>query len=195
MELKGYAATICDVLKRERVIVWIALLTFVISAGYALIHRIQPAVDASAYNQIGWNIAQGRGYRLTLDVPPEQDESITYQGPFYPTLLAGIFTVFDHRLEAVWIIQALLRAISVVLMYAICLRIFGPAGRQIGWIASGLFGAYPDLIEIAAMLLSETWFLFLTLLIVWIFFRSYERPRIVSSAVLGATFGAAVLTR
>jgi 4-amino-4-deoxy-L-arabinose transferase-like glycosyltransferase len=181
--------------QREKVIIIIALLTFLLSAGYAFLYRIPPSVDASAYDQVGWNIAQGHGFRLTLDVPIEQDEVITYQGPAYQFFLAGIYTTFGHHREAVWIAQALLRALCVLMLYAICKKIFREQGHAIGWLAGGVFGFYPDLVEIGAMLMTETFFIFLTVLVLWLFFREYDKPTPLGSSLLGAGFGVAILGR
>ncbi len=181
--------------RREKVIILLACLTFLLSAGYAFLYRIPPSVDASAYDQVGWNITRGHGFRLTLNVPIEQDEVITYQGPAYQFFLAGIYTVFGHHREAVWIAQALLRALCVLMLYAICRKIFREQGREIGWIAAGVFGFYPDLVEIGAMLMTETFFIFLTVLVLWLFFREYDKPTPLGASLLGAGLGVAILGR
>ena len=124
----------------DRVALTIALLTFAVSAGYAFAYRINPAVDASAYNQVGWNIAQGHGFRLDLTVPVQKDDIITYQGPLYEYFLAGIYAAFGHHLEAVWIIHALLRAGTALLLVAICQKIFRGDSRRDG---SRLLSASP----------------------------------------------------
>lgn len=181
----------------RQVIRWIVVLVFAMSAGYAFWHQIHPSVDASAYDQVGWNIAQGKGFRLTLDVPIEEDEVITYQGPLYQVFLAGIYSVAGHSYPAVWIVQAFLRAMTALLIYLICLKIFGEEkeGMRIGWLAAVFFGFYPDLIEVGAMLMTETLFIFLSVLVVWLFYRQYDKPEIKASMLLGAGFGLTILSR
>ncbi|MEK7116162.1 MAG: glycosyltransferase, partial [Patescibacteria group bacterium] len=178
----------------DRVALTIALLTFAVSAGYAFAYRINPAVDASAYNQVGWNIAQGHGFRLDLTVPVQKDDIITYQGPLYEYFLAGIYAAFGHHLEAVWIIHALLRAGTALLLVAICQKIFRGDSRA-GWIAAALFGFSPDLVEIGAMLMTETLFIFLCVLTVYFFMRAFERLTWQNVAPLAVSFSAAILTR
>jgi 4-amino-4-deoxy-L-arabinose transferase-like glycosyltransferase len=195
MRFKGICKEIQGLFKREKVIIFIACLTFVLSAGYAFLYKIAPAVDARAYDQVGWNIAQGHGFRLALDLPIDQDEVITYQGPAYQFFLAGIYSVVGHHREAVWIAQAFLRALCVLMLCAICKRLFREQGREIGWIAAALFGFYPDLIEIGAMLMTETFFIFLTTLTLWLFIREHEKPSIVGASLVGASFSLAILGR
>ncbi len=188
-------ANIRGLFQREKVIVLIALATFLLSAGYAFLYQIRPSVDASAYDTVAWNIVQGHGFRLTLNVPVEQDEVITYQGPAFQFFLAGIYSVFGHHREAVWVAQAILRALCVLMLYAICKKIFREQGQAIGWIAGAIFGFYPDLVEIGAMLMTETFFIFLTVLVLWLFFREYDKPTPLGSILLGSGFGVAILGR
>ena len=182
-------------MKQDRVIRWIVALTFLTSIGFAFYHRIQPSVDASAYDQVGWNIAQGHGFRLSLNIPIEEDEVITYQGPLYQYFLGGIYSVFGHSYPVVWIIHAILRAVTAYLIYEICLMIFGEKEKRIGWLAAAFFGFYPDLVEVGAMLMTETLFIFLNVLVVWLFLRQYEKPTVQASALLGLVFGFGILSR
>lgn len=179
----------------DRVILAIVALVFFASVGYAFAYHIRPAVDAQTYDQVGWNLAQGKGFRLDLSVPIEKDEVITYQGPFYQFFLAGIYVVFGHRVEAVWMIQAILRALSALLLYLMCRRMFSPDGKRIGWFAAALFGFHPDLIEIGAMLMTETTFLFFTILTLYCFTRQFKRATNGGVLALSLSFGAAILAR
>lgn len=173
----------------------IALLSMLASLFYSFYFRIQPAVDARTYDEVAMNIIRGNGFRLDMDLPIEKDEVITYQGPAFQYFLAGIYKVFGHHYEAVWFTNALLRFFSVLLIYLICRRIFGNEDRKIGWIAAGIFGFYPDLVEMSAMLMTETLFIFLTILTAYIFVRCYEKITYFNSALLSICFGAAVLAR
>lgn len=180
--------------RRDRVALTIALLVFLASAGYAFAYRIRPAVDASAYDQAGWHIARGEGFRLSVQFPIEKDDIITYQGPLYEYVLAGMYAAFGHRWEAAWLLHALLRAATALLLVAICKKIFRGDARP-GWIAAVLFGFSPDLIEIGAMLTTETVFIFLSILTVYFFMRAFERITWWNVIPLAIAFSAAILTR
>ncbi len=183
------------ILREERVIVILCVAVFIVSAGYAFAYRIQPAVDARIYDAIAQNIVGGNGFRSRLDVPLLKDDGMTYQGPLYEFFLAGIYGVVGHRISVVWIVQSLLRAISVGLIYLTCVEIFGKEDRRIGWFAAAIFGFYPDLVEIGAMLMTETLFLFLSALATYCFVRLFKRRTTAGIVCLSLSFGVAVLTR
>ncbi len=183
-------------LKEERVIAIICLAVFIVTAAYSFYFRINPSVDAWTYDTVAMNIVNGNGFRLDLSVPISVDGVITYQGPLYEYFLAGIFKVFGHSYSAVWIIQALLRALSSLMLFLVCVKIFGKdEGRLMGWLAAGIFGFYPDLIEISAMLMTETLSIFSMILIVYIFIRYYDRINFKSAFLLGLSAGTAILVR
>ena len=172
-------ARIC-IMSDERANTWISLvvfLSFLLSAGYAFWHRIEPTVDAGAYDQIAINIRDGFGFREERAGNIEFDTSIIRVGPAYEFFLAGVYALFGHRYEAAWILQAFLHALTAYLLYLIARRVFPEEGRKIGLIAAALFGLHPDLIEISALLMTETFYLFLIVLALWWFVRVSEDPR------------------
>lgn len=183
-------------MSRERVIVAITGLTVIVSLVYAFGHRIRPAVDAQTYHIVATNIAEGKGFRLDPSLPVEQDEIITYQGPLYEFALGGLYAITGPHPETAWVFHALLRGLSVLLLFLICQNVFGKdAGRLPGWIAASLFGFSPDLVEIGAMLMTETFFLFLSILTTYLFTRYFYKPTVRQVAVLTLAFGLTVLTR
>lgn len=176
----------------------ICFLTFslVASLGYSFFYRIVPVVDAQAYDQIAVNLIEGFGFKEDRNKSFEFDTAIVRAGPGYEFFLAGIYKIFGHHYEAVWIIQALLHALSAYLLFLICRRLFRESGEKIGLIAAALFGLHPDLIEISAMLMTETLYLFLIILAVWLFVKVYQEPRRLSRNVfLALALAAAILSR
>ncbi len=184
-----------DLVKKNRAVLVVIFLVFVFSAGYAFYYQISPAVDAGVYDRTAVNIVEGYGFRFDRSASLAEDEIITFQGPLYQYFLAGIYLIFGHSLAAVWIIQALLRAITALLLYLIAVKIFGEEGKRIGWIAAAVFGFHPDLIEIGAMLMTETLFIFLSVLAVYIFAELFTKPTFFKTAIMGIAFGLAILGR
>lgn len=182
-------------LKKERTILIIVFLVFVFSVGYSFYHQIRPAVDAGVYDQTALNIAEGYGFRFNRSVAFAADDIITFQGPIYQYFLAGIYGIFGHNYGAVWLIQALLRALTALVLYLTAIKIFSGEGRRMGWISAAVFGFHPDLIEIGAMLMTETLFIFLSVLAVYAFAGLFERPTFLKAALLGVLFGLAILGR
>src|SRR3989344_3314507 len=79
---------------------------FSISILHSFYYRIPPAVDAQNYDIIAENIISGVGYRLDPDeIPWNADRSMIKSGPGYEYFLAGVYYVFGHYYEPVWILQ------------------------------------------------------------------------------------------
>lgn len=169
---------------------------FILTLAYSLYHQIAPRVDARAYDTIAVNLTEGFGFREDRNADYKFDYSIARAGPAYEFFLAGIYQIFGHHYTAVWVIQALLHALSAWLIWQCAKLIWGDAGEKIGLIAAILFGFHPDLIEISAMLLTETLYLFFVVLTIWAFLKAYyERESLVWGALLGGITGLAILTR
>lgn len=181
---------------REHLLAIILAFSFLASVSYSFIYQIRPAVDAQAYDKIAINILEGRGFKEDAEKSYEFDSAIVRAGPAYEFFIAGAYAVFGHHYEIVWILQALLHALTVYLIYLIGRSAFGKDGEAIGLIAAVFFAFHPDLIEISAMLMTETLYLFLITLVVWFFIKLYREPaKIVYSILLAVVVGAAILSR
>lgn len=184
-------------LLKNRYIVSILILCFVLSLGYSFYYKIDPKVDARAYDNIAQNIVAGNGYREGLDTPLIRDNAIIRVGPIYEYFLAGLYKIFGHHYEAVWIAQALLRVLSTLLLYAVVLLIFkdSESREKIALWAAAAFAFYPDLIEISAMLMTETLYIFFVCLFLYTFFKYVDVPDKKWLLILGLVSGLAVLAR
>ncbi|MEK7623420.1 MAG: glycosyltransferase family 39 protein, partial [Patescibacteria group bacterium] len=199
----------------KKSLAFILTISLIVTLAYAFVYRVHPLVDARAYDQIAMNLVSGNGYREDADKPILYDMSIVRAGPGYEFFLAGLYAVFGHNYEAVWIAQALLHVLSAYLIYCIYERIFckhatppqsssldklgtgSTGGGDFGaLIAAALFAFWPDLIEISAMLMTETLYLLFVILTVYIFVFSFEKPQNRWLAMLfGLVTGLAILTR
>jgi 4-amino-4-deoxy-L-arabinose transferase-like glycosyltransferase len=99
----------------------------------------------------------------------------TYQGqetsaePVYPFFLAGVYTIFGHNYDAVRVIQIVLFAITVCILYSIANSI---AGIRVALSAALLTSFYYPLVNQAGLLLQETLFTFLLVLLVYSLYRA-----------------------
>ena len=182
---------------RHRTIILISLLSLLASLAYAFYFQITPQVDARGYDGIAWNIVSGNGYRENIERELVFDLAIGRVGPLYQYFLAGHYYLFGHRWEPVWISQAILHALTVWLVYLTCLLVFKSSEQRnkIGLIAAAIVGFYPDLIEISAMLMMETFYLFWFVLAIYLFFRLFNRLYFWPAVLIGLVFGLASLTR
>lgn len=164
---------------KQKFILGLVLLgAFLVSLAYSFYFRIPPAVDARAYDNIAWNLVSGSGYREDISAPAIEDNAIMRVGPGYEFFLAGIYYLFGHHYEAVWIIQALLLAASAFMVFLLAKEIFSleSGNYLIGIIAAVLIGFSPDLITMQGMLMSETLGIFLIAFTAYLFFRYWNSP-------------------
>lgn len=194
-----------DKLFQNKWLLIILLISFGLSISYSFYYKIEPAVDALSYDKIAQNIVSGVGYKENVERDIAYDYSIARVGPLYEYFLAGIYKIFGHNYGAVWIMQALLHAVSAYLVYLICLLAFAglensgfgglTASKKIGLWAAAIFGFYPDLIEISAMLMTETLYLFFTCLMVYLFLFYVKNSGVRTFLLLSFVSGLAVLVR
>ena len=181
-------------LKNNRTLVFILLGVFVVSLAYSFYFRARVEVDARAYDRIAWNLAQGYGYRELLDGPLEEDNAIMRVGPGYEIFLAVLYFIFGHSYEVVWVVHALLRTLSVLLIFLLAQNIFKE--KFIGLVAALLVGFSPDLITINGLLMAETLGVLLITLTVYFFFLCFRNPTNFWFIVaLGLSLGGAVMVR
>lgn len=181
----------------KKAIFWIIIGSFLVSLLYAFHFRIEPAVDALAYDKIAWNLVNGRGYRENLGKDLAHDYAIARVGPLYEYSLAVVYKVFGHHYGPVWLIQAVLHALSAWLIYLSVLLVLADHEKKkiAGLWAAAIFGFYPDLIEISAMLMTETLYLFFICLMIYLFLRFQGKPSHRLVAALALATGLGVLTR
>lgn len=169
--------------------------SLLVTIGFSFLFRIHPVVDARAYDQIAVNLLAGNGFREDVKRSYLFDTAMLRAGPGYEFFLAGIYALFGHHYEAVWVVQAFLHTFSALLLFFIAKKLFGEKGTWIGMIAALFFAFSPDLIENSAMLMTETLYLFLTIFTVWCFLFVFEKTDSARSLLLGVVMGLAFLTR
>lgn len=196
-----------NISRQKKILFIILFFSFVTSLVYSFYFQIKPQVDARAYDTIAWNLVKGNGYRENLEVDILHDYAIARVGPLYEYLLAGIYTVFGHHYEPVWILQAFLHALTAYFIFATALLVFKDSDKRetIGLWAAALIAFYPDLVEISAMLMIETLYLFLMCLMLHCFFRvvnylptaknTDKKSQSLWLAVLAIVSGLAILAR
>lgn len=130
--------------------------------GFVLLYPQVPPVDGDdrMYDEVGWNLAQGLGFvggfAAAIDgVPLAPEIGI---GPIYPLFLAAVYTLFGHHPEAARIVQALLGAATIPILFPLARAAFGERAARL---AGLLMALYPALIVYSGMLLTETLFIFL----------------------------------
>lgn len=152
--------------------------------------------DAKAYDNIAVNIMSGYGFSLVPDGSPIPT---TQRTPMYPLFLAGIYIIFGHNYVAVKIIQAILGALSCIIIFYITNITY--RNKMVAIIASLITALYVPFIRGfnyyggPALLLSEYFYIFMlgmAILTTLIFVRDGKKW---SGMLSGICIGFTVLTR
>lgn len=167
---------------------------------YAISYKIKPAVDAEAYDEIATNIVQHEQYRSSFNVPLELDGSISRIGPGYELFLATNYLFFGRHLWIIWLFQAILYGLTILMLGVISFKLF-PSTSQNTKILYGsmlFFGLLIDVVQLNAMLMTESLFLFLLTLSFFIWSKIYDHdPKLHYGLwiILGFVLGILTLTR
>ncbi len=179
------------------------LLTFCVSFGYALIYRIQPAVDARLFHETAIQVATHGRYCVSCDaVSLDRDPAMDNVGPGYQFFLATVYRIFGVHLWIVWLMQALMHTIVVAWLWTLLKKI-RPSDdpRWHTLLPLGLYALHPDLVQQTAMLMSEVLFIFLMMasvrILVFLFEQKDGHPaaRWISVVGLGFILGALFMVR
>ena len=175
-----------------RLLLGILLIAFAIRMTYAVVDQVPLRVDARLYHGVALNLMNGFGFVESPGVPAHQDPVIRLSSPLYPMFLSGIYAIFGVRLWVVWLIQALMGALTCIALFMAGRQAFGD---QVGLLAAFVAAVNFDLIIYPAMLLTETLYLFLVSLGLVVLFLaiSARSPRIYFLA--GIVLGLATFTR
>lgn len=147
-----------------------------------------PPQDTPDYDEIALNLLCGEGF-----VARENWFGFalrSWRPPFYPFFLALIYGTWGYSHQAVKVVQAILGAGTVVLIYSLGRRLRPSAALLSGWLAA----FYGPLAAISGEVMSETWFTFWLVLAMWLL-AGRQRTGGALRAAGGAAIALAALTR
>ncbi|NOZ19557.1 MAG: glycosyltransferase family 39 protein [Planctomycetes bacterium] len=140
--------------------------------------------DSKTYDAIAQNFRAGKG--LILD----ENWKVT-RPPLYPVFLAGCTEVFGHRIGAVRVVQAVLGAFVCVLVVLLGEETLDEVSGRVG---GGIAAFYPFFIFFCGLLLTETLFVLLFVLAMWLLAKA-EKGRLWWAVGAGVVIGAGILLR
>lgn len=174
--------------------VWFGLLfsiALVVRFGYVL--AVQKTTlswgDEFYYDQLATNILHDHCFCYAPDQPS------VYRPPLYPAVLALIYALWGHSYTAVLIVQAIAGAISALTLALIGRHLSG--SLSVGLVAGALFTVNPVLVYATALLYTETLFVFLLLVAVYLWLKLDRQGWTVTVVSLGSglILGVATLMR
>lgn len=162
----------------------------------------EPVLDEQLYVMRANALLEGEGFLGSFQSWVRHPESPymvdlpqypgAYQPPGYVAFMASVMWITGRSVLAVKIAQVLISTLSVLLVYAIGKAWFD---RRHGLLAALFAALYPNFIAYSHYLWTETLFIFLILLAVWLLTRGPTGPNVKSAAAAGAVLGLAMLTR
>jgi len=120
-----------------------------------------PLSDPQYYHATAQNVAEGRGYSVTVDqrgfVAGDKSEGTAFWAPGYPFALAPLYKLFGTSLRVAKAFNAVVGALTVLPVFYLGRRLRDDAA---GLLAGGLFAITPALVFWTASLFSEPLFTF-----------------------------------
>ena len=148
--------------------------------------------DAHQYDVMALNILQGNGFSQKESAPFEPTICRT---PIYPIFLASIFGIFGHSYTVVYIVQALMSALTALMVYLIALNSLVDNKKQAASLAYLLAILCPFLWFSARMLYTEVLFTFLVTLLILLIIYTLTKSNLWLYFISGIITGLALLTR
>ena len=142
--------------------------------------------DERHYLEIATSLVEGRGFAFA-------DGPTSLRPPLYPYLVAGVWTLTGSRsLVAVRALQVALGLATAWLAFLIGRRVYD---ERAGVAAAAIVALYPALLFANVLILTETVFALLLLVVVWASLRLFDRPSLLMAAATGAAVALSALTR
>lgn len=150
--------------------------------------------DTYLYDMIPRHLLAGDGYVGENYLIVQKGKPTAFYGPVYPLFVAVIYWLFGYSFRYIQIAQILVSIATCYLVYASGRLLYG---RRAGLLTAALFAVYPELVAYPSAVLSETLFIFLEVLFVYLMARalSSDRPGAAIFAIAGGELAIAFLCR
>lgn len=151
--------------------------------------------DQVSYDALARSLLEGRGYRFTENWYPftPADTPTAHWSFIYPLYLAGVYAVVGYHPLAARLLQGIVAsALLCLLIYQIGRRV---SNEETGLVSAGLAALYGYFVYYNAALMTETFFMVLVLLTLYLALRIKEKPTLSRWVGLGFSLGFAGLLR
>ncbi|MDI6791410.1 MAG: glycosyltransferase family 39 protein [bacterium] len=165
---------------------FIFILALAVRLAFVLFFPPLYAPDTGSYEIIAKSLIKGDGFSSAPGIPSAG------RPPLYPLFLAGIYFLFGQSHLAVKLSQALLGAISCIIIYFISKEIFD---RRVGLWSGAVMALYPPLISTAGFVLSEELAIFLLAISILFLTKATKRKQTGWYVLSGIFMGLTTLCR
>ena len=164
----------------------IFVIALIVRLSFVLFFPPLYAADTGQFDDIALNLTKSNGFSLSSGI------STAARPPAYPLFLAGIYSLFGQSHLAVKLAQAILGAISCIIIYLIGKEVFN---RKIGLWSGTAMALYPPLISTAGFILSEELAIFLLAISIFFLTRAVKRKQVSYYILAGIFLGLTTLCR
>lgn len=147
--------------------------------------------DATSYDEIAMSLALGKGYRYGGGA----GELTASRVPLYPLFLAGIYRTVGHNYRAARMAQAILSAITVLLIALWADILFGGWSAPIAAFIASIYPVFYDYYFSCPALITETLYTFMFTAALYTFYAYWTRPWWLLGVISGFFWGLVNLTR
>jgi len=154
------------------------------------------AIARSIASGYGFSFDYSEGYINGYYPWTRKPVPTSFQAPFYPYLLSGFYWLGARigtsvSFALLHLLQSLVGAATVLTLYLLGRRLFGP---RIAWLAALVLALYPASIFVATVSHQTIWVVWFLALTVLAFLQLLEAPSFRSALRLGAMSGVTILT-
>lgn len=172
---------------KDKAFLFILFLALILRLFFVFVFpQIPVANDASAYDILGWNFSQGKGFVAGDNAV----EAIV--GPGYPFFLSIIYKIFGHSYNSVKFFQVLINMVTIFLMYSIAGIVFN---KKVALISFFIGAVYLPFLTYNALLLTESLFTFFIVFFIYLTLLNIKKESSWIAFLAGLIAGCAVLTR
>ena len=171
------------------VVFLVALALRVVYAWLAVGPHATAFSDPAVYDTVAWNLARGHGFALAGASGPYPTAFVP---PLLPWLTSLLYGVVGHRYFAAVLLQCGLGALVPVLVMGYAGAMFGGGTARI---AGALAAVHPLLVFFSGYLLTETLFLVMLLIALYLSAEWVKTPRPARALGAGLAWGLATLAR
>ncbi|PWT93468.1 MAG: hypothetical protein C5B54_01765 [Acidobacteria bacterium] len=168
-------------------LIWILAITLVSRLLVLIFFSDTLSFRASGYDAYATHVLQQSVYTQHSDGVPDSDLP-----PLYPLLLAGLYSLFGHKVIPVSVFQIALDLLTALLMYLIGKRV---ADAKVGLLAAMFYGIYPYLLYQNVSVNDTAVFIFLLTVSIFLTYKTRDSLHPAYAAAVGATVGLAALTK
>jgi 4-amino-4-deoxy-L-arabinose transferase-like glycosyltransferase len=168
-------------LKRNRTLILILLTSLVLRILFSIDNIKALFIDISDYDNFARHIVEYGKYPAS-----------TYHPPVYPYFIAGIYSLFGFSYLSVYVVQSILGVFNTLFIFLIGKNIFNSRIGKLSAVASLL---YWPLTMYSGILMSETVFLFLLLLGIYLLLKGIDTGKAAYFAFCGTSIALSTPTR